>query len=297
VGQRQEHRPAPAPAPGDAYAMGRTEHEARRLQRQAAIHAGHTRRLLAAAGIGPGMTVLDLGSGAGDLALLAAEAVGPTGHVLGVDMNPQILETARRRAAGRANVTFVAGDLRDFVPDGAVDALVGRLILCHLPDPVAVLRRLVPYLRPGGVAAFYDLDFTAPRLARPPSPLADRVFGWMQAALASAGVDVYAGTSLHRIFLDAGLAAPRMDLYALIGGSPDVIEELAAYEAETVRTLLPLLIKAGIATEQEVGIETLAARYRDELVQLGSVVCCPLFVGAWAPVGGQNARQHLGAGG
>lgn len=282
MGKRQEHRPQPAQAPRDAYAMGRTEHEERRLQRQAAIHAGHTRRLLTAAGIGPGMTVLDLGSGAGDLALLAAEVVGPTGRVLGVDMNPQILETARRRAAGHANVTFAAGDLRDFVPDGAVDALVGRLILCHLPDPAAVLRRLVPHLRPAGVAAFYDLDFTSPRLAHPPSPLADRVYDWMKTALASAGVNVYAGTRMHQIFLDAGLAAPRMDLCSLIGGSPAFIEELTAYEADTVRTLLPLLLKGGIATEQEVEIETLAARYRDELVRLGSVVCCPLFVGAWA---------------
>jgi ubiquinone/menaquinone biosynthesis C-methylase UbiE len=89
------------------------------------------------------MTVLDLGGGAGDVALLAAGLVGPTGRVLGVDEHPRILETARQRAAdvGVADVAFAGGDLRDFVPDGAVDALVGRLILCHLPDPVAVSRR------------------------------------------------------------------------------------------------------------------------------------------------------------
>jgi SAM-dependent methyltransferase len=275
---------APAPPAADAYAMGRTEREEARLQRQAAFHAAPTRRLLAVAGIGPGMTVLDLGTGAGDVALLAAELVGPTGHVLGVDTNPEILETARRRAAaaGRANVTFAAGDLRDFAPDGAVDALVGRLILCHLPDPAAVLRRLVPHLRPGGRAAFYDLEFTAPRLAYPRSQMADRVFGWMKAALVAAGVDLYVGMRMHQIFLDAGLAAPQLDLCGLVGGSRAFIEELTAYEVETVRSLLPVLIRSGTATEQEVEIETLAARYRDELVQQGSVVCCPLFAGAWA---------------
>ena len=72
----------------DTYAMGRTEAEEQRLQRQAALYAPATRRLFEAAGIGPGMKVLDLGSGAGDVALLAAELVGPTGHVVGVDMNP-----------------------------------------------------------------------------------------------------------------------------------------------------------------------------------------------------------------
>src|SRR5262249_54482405 len=107
-------------------------------------------------------------------------------------------------------------------------------------------------------------------------------FGWMRAALVAAGVDLYLGMRMHRIFLDAGLAAPQMDLYALVGGSRAFIEALTAYEAETVRSLLPVLIKGGIATEQEVGIETLAARYHDELVQRGSVVCCPLFAGAWA---------------
>ena len=88
-----------APASGDTgYALGRSGAEEQRLQRQAMFLAPVTRRLFAAAGIGPGMKVLDIGSGAGDVALLAAERVGLHGRVIGVDMHPALVETARRRA-------------------------------------------------------------------------------------------------------------------------------------------------------------------------------------------------------
>jgi tRNA A58 N-methylase Trm61 len=123
-----------AQSPEDTYAMGRTEAEERRLQLQAALHEPDTRRLFEAAGIGAGMKVLDLGSGAGDTAMLAAEMVGPTGRVVGVDMNATILETARRRAleAGHANITFLrrapdpvssARSSRDHPSDFAAPAL------------------------------------------------------------------------------------------------------------------------------------------------------------------------------
>src|SRR5262245_14823364 len=96
------------------YPLGRSEAETRRLILQAQIYAPITRRLFQTAGIGPGMKVLDIGSGAGDVALLLADLVGPRGRVAGVDMNAEILNTARARvdAAGCRNVTFSAGDVR-----------------------------------------------------------------------------------------------------------------------------------------------------------------------------------------
>jgi SAM-dependent methyltransferase len=270
--------------PAPAYAMGRTEAEERRLQRQAALHGPDTRRLFEAAGIGAGMKVLDLGSGAGDTALLAAALVGPAGRVVGVDANPGILETARRRAraAGYPNVEFLAGDLLGVPLDDDFDAIVGRLILCHLPQPAATLRALLPHLRPGGVAAFHDLDLTTDGMASPPSPLHQQILGWAKAALVSGGVEIAAGTKLHHIFLDAGLDAPELQVYALMGGSRPFIEEYTGYVVDTIRTLLPLLVKGGIATEEEVGIETLAERYRAELLRQGSVIRSYLFMGGWA---------------
>jgi cyclopropane fatty-acyl-phospholipid synthase-like methyltransferase len=80
------------------YVLGRTEQETERLRSQAAFLEPFTERLFRDAGIGSGMKVLDLGSGAGDVALLAARLVGSEGSVVGIDTNPAILETARIRA-------------------------------------------------------------------------------------------------------------------------------------------------------------------------------------------------------
>src|SRR5215204_2398369 len=94
--------------------MGRSEAEAHRLMLQARLLDRPTRRFLGDVGLAPGMTVLDVGSGVGDVAFAAADLVGPTGRVIGVDANPTIVETARARAQAedRENVTFVAGDCR-----------------------------------------------------------------------------------------------------------------------------------------------------------------------------------------
>jgi ubiquinone/menaquinone biosynthesis C-methylase UbiE len=135
-----------------AYVLGSDEVEIARLDAQAAAIAEPTALLLRAAGIAPGMRVLDLGTGLGHVARLVSELVGPTGLVVGIDESAAHLDVAeRRRAADEiANVRFVEADVRDFRPDEQLDAVVGRLILFHLPDAEAVLRHHVAGLRPGG---------------------------------------------------------------------------------------------------------------------------------------------------
>jgi ubiquinone/menaquinone biosynthesis C-methylase UbiE len=110
------------------YVLGRTAEETERLEAQAAFVHPFTERLFRDAGIGRGMKVLDLGSGAGDVALLAARLVGSEGEVVGIDTNPSILETARGRArdAGCSNVSFAAGDIRELSLAQDFDAVVGR---------------------------------------------------------------------------------------------------------------------------------------------------------------------------
>ena len=96
----------------DSYVLGRSDAETKRLILQHRIYGPITRRLFEAAGIGAGMKVLDIGSGAGDVSLLLADLVGPRGQVMGVDLNPGILATAQARAeaAGAKNVTFRSGE-------------------------------------------------------------------------------------------------------------------------------------------------------------------------------------------
>src|SRR5438874_7493868 len=106
------------------YVYGQSQGETQRLVQQAQDLDLPLRRAFEDAGISPGMRVLDLGSGAGDVALTAAQFVGEGGSVVGVDRSPPVLETARERAqaAGYHNVTFVAGDLdQEITLDGQFD--------------------------------------------------------------------------------------------------------------------------------------------------------------------------------
>ena len=264
------------------YVLGEGEAETRRLIRQGRSHNPSTRRLLQEAGLGEGMRVLDAGSGAGDVALLAAELVGPEGSVLGVDRNPLVLAAARGRAreAGLDNVTFLEGDLGSPELGEGFDAVVGRFVLQHHPEPILALRSLAARARPGGIVAFQEMNLRPESLQLyPPTPLWEQYWGWSR-ALFRFGGEAEMGYKLHRTFLTAGLPEPEMRLEAAVGGGL----RWEGYEdaAETLRSLLPIIVKLGIVTEEEVEIETLAERLRGETVAADGIVKAPEVVGAWA---------------
>ena len=127
------------PTPGVPYVLGDTGAEHARLIRQAAIFNPFTERLFRDAGIGTGQRVLDIGSGVGDVAMLVARLVGPTGKVVGVERDVSTMAKARSRVAeaGLHNVSFMESDVGNVVSSEPFDAVVGRLILEFLPDPGA----------------------------------------------------------------------------------------------------------------------------------------------------------------
>jgi ubiquinone/menaquinone biosynthesis C-methylase UbiE len=268
-----------------AYPLPHGTAEIERLIAQSAILNPFTRALFAEAGIAPGMRVLDLGSGAGDVALIAAEMVGPTGAVVGVDRNATVLEVARARAeaAGFAHLSFRAEEIDALAPDETFDAVVGRLVLMYLPDPAATLRALAARLRPGGIVAFGEYNLTTDSIRTYPSlPLFERCRTWVIAAFQHAGAETRMGDKLFGTYRAAGLPEPRMHLDALMGGGPESV--IYAQIAGVTRTLLPLIAKFGIATEAEVGIDTLEDRLRAEAVAHDGFVKIPDLIGAWARV-------------
>jgi tRNA A58 N-methylase Trm61 len=146
----------------DNYLLGRTADELQRLARQAALIEPETEDLFRRGGISAGMNVLEIGSGAGDVAMLVGRLVGPQGSVLGIERSADsaALATWRAAAAGNLPIRFEVGDLDSYTPRGHYDALVGRFVLPYLADPSATLRHLVSYVKPGGVVAFLEFDVT-----------------------------------------------------------------------------------------------------------------------------------------
>ena len=155
---------------------------------------------LAHAALRPGETVLDLGSGAGFDAFLAAREVGATGRVIGVDMTDEMLARARENAAKAeiANVEFRKGVIEALpVDDESVDVIISNCVINLAPDKAAVYREAARVLRPGGRLVVSDVVLDAPL---PPAV----------AASAEALTGCVAGASLRADYLaaiaNAGLA-------------------------------------------------------------------------------------------
>jgi 2-polyprenyl-3-methyl-5-hydroxy-6-metoxy-1,4-benzoquinol methylase len=265
------------------YALGYSTEEERRLAQQAEVFEPLTTDVFRHAGIGADMRVLDIGCGIGDVSIVAARMVGPGGTVLGIDRAEESILTARRRTKGLGvdNVAFVATDIASFATEETFDAIVGRLILLYFRDPSATLRQLSSFLRPGGIVVFQEIDMST-LTSLSSSTLAERVANWIRDAFAAAGVQTEMGPRLPDIFINAGFPRPQMIAGQRVASGFEVAWPYDVL-AGTVKSLMPVMERAKIATAAEIAIDTLADRLREEAIKKGKPVAySPRLVGAWA---------------
>ena len=272
-----------AAATTPTYVLGHADNEFERLALQGQYWGEVTLDVLRRAGLAPGMHVLDVGCGAGDVSLIAANLVGPTGSVLGIDRSGEAVERATTRAASLEAVhcRFQVGELEAMDPAVRFDVVIGRFVLMYLPDPAAALRRLVGSLRPGGVVAFLEMDMRAVRSV-PPVPEIEAAIGWLRETFERAGVALDLGARLWRVFRDAGL--PAHELVVCQKLDPPTSAAGVKLLAQTVQSALPLMERLGVATKADVGIESLADTLHEAQLRDDAALFTPCVIGAYGRV-------------
>ena len=264
------------------YALGHSDRERERLMRQGAILRPFLEAAFRAANIGPGMRVLDIGSGAGDAALLAAELVGPTGSVVGLDRDAGSVAWASRRVAeaGHTNIQFRATEFNAYSDSRPFDALVGRFILVHLPDPTATLRHLAQLLRSGAKIVFFEPDFTVPSAVFPSMPDLKNCENWILEALRHSGATLDIGMRLYHIYRGAGFVDASTVVSHLSGCG--VSRQMVDFFVETVRSLLQVIERYGIATREEIQIDALGDRMEAAVRAADPQWVGSRYIAAWA---------------
>jgi ubiquinone/menaquinone biosynthesis C-methylase UbiE len=259
------------------YALRGGRVGARRLDLLAQVMAPSTDALLDAAGVGPGMLVVDVGCGAGHVSRAMAERVGPDGHVVGLDFDPVKVDTARRQArrAGLGNVEYRVLDVTGWLEPERYDVVYGRFILAHIADRRGLLRRMVTALAPHGVLVLEDIDFSG-AFCEPANPAYTRYCELYVKVVARKGGDATAGARLYRMALEAGLAqaAVRLVQPTYAGCSPE--KELSL---STMTDIADSVVLEEVASREECErvIEELGEFSRDP----STIVACPRVFQVW----------------
>ena len=268
--------------PSREYVLGNSAHEQERLKLQASIVGRWTENYLIAAGLDRGMKVLDLGTGMGDVALLAAEIVGPSGSVTGIDRDGTVLAKAGERATAQghsAPLTFIHSDLAGFRSETHFDAVIGRYVLLYQPDPAKALIDAAALLRPGGLMCFHEMAFGSPAKSYPESSLFGTMITLVGDVFRRVGINPDMGLLLAKAFADAELSRPTIKADVPLGGEAGAY--IYGWGADTVKSLLPVIEKLGLGTAQDIQIETLAQRMEEEAVANHSELLGPIQFGAW----------------
>jgi SAM-dependent methyltransferase len=208
-----------------------------------------TLELLERVQVPAGARCLDAGCGGGDVTLVLAGLAGAEGEVLGIDVDEVKLALARDEAdaAGVRNVEYRVSSVEDVPPDGAFDVAVARFLLSHLPDPAAALEHLAAAVRPGGVVAVQDIDYTA-GFCHPPCAGFDYAWDMYPRTVHHAGGDATVGRRLPALFAATGFE----DIDVAIEQPAGFARDPKLLHVSTLENIAEAAVASGLAEPAEI---------------------------------------------
>ena len=266
------------------YVLGDSDEELRRLSLQSRLLEPATRRFLTEVGVGGGCSLLDIGTGRGDLAVMAAEMSDGSAVIVGIDSSAPAIEAAKARVErDHLNVAFETVDIDDLEVDRKFDFVVARYVLAHQRDEVGFIRRAAAHVRPGGTLAFLDVDTEDNRsiYAVPPIPLLDEVTAAIWKVFASMETRMNPGSRYHQLFFEAGLPEPTvMWEHLRPTGNADIVDWLCGI----VKTIEPALARLDPALVANLNLDTLQERLLQALSENHSQVSPARLAGGWVVI-------------
>jgi SAM-dependent methyltransferase len=266
---------------GDAnafYALGSSQGESARLQRQADELAPDSAALLDRVGLRPGQSAIDLGCGPRGILDLLAGRVSPGGRVVGLDADPAHTAMATKFVSDQAltEVEIVTADARHTgLPSASFDLVHARTLLINLPDPAPVVAEMLRLAKPGGWVAVAEPD-TEHALCYPPNRAFDRICEIFPVVFSRNGADPAIGRRVPELFRQAGLAdvkaESRTQMYPP-GNSRRTVR------LDLVRAMRPQIVEMGLASVQE--LDELDAAVRPHLEDPRTVVMSGLLFLVW----------------
>lgn len=235
----------------DEYIFKTGDQELLRLGFQHRAWGAPTYALWERAGFAPGRRILDLGSGPGYCTLDLAHLVGPTGSVVAVDASERFLKILRDRMASEPvdNVETIESDVNALsLPPASLDGAYARWLLCFLPDPLNVIRRVAAALKPGATFAIHDYSDYLGVNVLPRSAAFRRAFEAVTEAWRAHGGDPNVASRLPELLVEAGFTI-REATPLVRSARPGT----SLWEWPTIffRMHIPVLVQEGYLTQAE----------------------------------------------
>jgi ubiquinone/menaquinone biosynthesis C-methylase UbiE len=267
-------------APSHDYPLGRTPEEHQRIRRQAKVWEPSTMRIFQQLGLREGMHCLDVGCGPGEVMRLMGELVGATGQVTGLDADGEFGRQAIEmlRATTKSHFTFIEQDVEeiDEIPGQPFDLTYARLVVIFARDPIAELRQMYAWTKPGGHIVVQDYNVRT-------MDIFPRLESWEEMNRVISGVfeqegkDIQIGYKLPAYFADAGIGDPDgTDVTGMVGS----LKQYGWWFRGAYQAVLPLAIQNGLTTEAESRAFLDEFRQAERSERYYSVLF-PMLIGAW----------------